>query len=214
MNTGRTRLLLLDDHPLVRQGIAGLLSDGGFDVAGQAGTTEDALRLLGQEPVDVVVLDLSLEEGSGLDFLAAVRDRFPGMCAVVYSVHADGDRVRRAFATGAMGYVTKAEDPEILAECVRRVRAGERFLSPRAARAMADALARGPVREPEAVLSRQELQVYRLLGTEVRTQEIAASMGLSVRTIETYYDRILTKLGLPGRRELRRQSAEDARRRA
>jgi DNA-binding NarL/FixJ family response regulator len=214
MNVGRTRLLLLDDHPLVRQGIAGLLSDGGFDVVGQAATAADALRLLGQVPVDVVVLDLSLEEGSGLDFLAAVRERFQEARAVVYSVHADGDRVRRAFAIGAMGYVTKAEDPEILAECVRHVRADERFLSPRAARAMADALARGPLLDPEAILSRQELQVYRLLGTEVRTHEIAANMGLSVRTIETYYDRILTKLGLPGRRELRRQSADDARRRA
>lgn len=214
MNTGLTRLLLLDDHPLVRQGIAGLLSEGGFDVVGQFATAVDALRLLGQEPVEVVVLDLSLEEGSGFDFLATVRERFQDVRAVVYSVHADGDRVRRAFATGAMGYVTKAEDPEILAECVRRVRAGERFLSPRAARAMADALARGPVLDPQDVLSRQELQVYRLLGTELRTQEIAARLGLSVRTIETYYDRILTKLGLPGRRELRHQSVEDARRRA
>jgi DNA-binding NarL/FixJ family response regulator len=214
MSAGLTRILLLDDHPVVRQGIAGLLSEGGFDVVGQAGTAADAIRILGQVPVQIAVLDLSLEEGTGYEVLAAVRDRFPGTRVVVYSVHADSDRVRRAFEGGAMGYVTKPEDPEILAECLRHVAAGERFLSPRAARAMADALARGPVVDPEDVLSRQELQVYRLLGTEGRSQEIAARMGLSVRTIETYYDRILTKLGLPGRSELRRRATEDARRRS
>jgi len=208
---GGTRVLLVDDHPVVRQGLAALLRDEGFDVLGAAGTIAEALAILGRTPADVVVLDLSLEDESGLAGLPALRALVPAVRVIVYSVHEDGDRMRRAFEAGAMGYATKREDPEVLVEGVDAVRAGERFMSPRAARVIAETLARGPRRSPEEVLSAKELQAYELLGRGHGTQEIAARMGVSPRTVETYYDRILVKLNLPSRRELRLHASKVAR---
>ena len=203
-----TRVLLVDDHPVVRQGLAGLLQDEGFEVVGAVATRRDALDLLARAPTDVAVIDLTLESGSGLEVLADLQQRFPDVLAVIYSVHEDGDHVRRAFAAGAMGFVTKREDPEVLVRCLRQIHAGDRFLSPRASRAMADALAAGlPVMADDA-LSPQELQVYGFTGRGLATQEIAERMGLSVRTVETYYSRIQAKLNLAGRRELRQHATD------
>lgn len=206
-----TRLVLVDDHPVVRQGLAGLLQDEGFDVAGIASTGTEVLDLLRQTGADVAIVDLTLEHGSGLMVLCEIRRQAPGVVLVVYSVHEDGDRVRRALEAGAMGYVTKREDPEVLVQCLRHVCAGERFLSPRAARGMADALARVPTPVPEEVLSPQELHVYEWVGRGLAAQDIATRMDLSVRTVETYFGRIQEKLNLAGRRELRQHAAERAR---
>lgn len=180
------RVILVDDHPLVRQGLAGLLQDEGFEVVGTAATAPEAQPLLARAPVDLVVVDLTLEHGTGLALLPAIRRDAPGAAVVVYSVHEDGDRVRHALEAGAMGYVTKREDPEVLLACLRQVRSGQRFLSPRASRAMADAVAHGAAPVPEDVLSRQEQQVYELVGHGHAAPEIAQRMGLSVRTVETY----------------------------
>ncbi len=206
-----TRVLLLDDHPVVRQGLAGFLRDEGFDVVGVAATIGDALARLGQRPADVLVLDLSLEGAAGDDILPALGAVSPATRVVVYSVHEDSERIRGAFESGALGYVTKREDPEVLARGIEEVSVGGRFLSPRAARAIAEALARGPLVTLGHVLSPQELQVYELLGQGHATGEIAKRMGLSTRTVETYYGRILAKLDLPGRRELRLHAAREAR---
>jgi len=202
------RVALVDDHPMVLQGLAGLLRDEGFDVVGVVEKASDALALLSRTEADLVVVDLTLEDGSGFDVLASIQKGFPAVNAVVYSVHEDISNVRRALQSGAMGYVTKREDPEILVQCVQKVHEGERFISPRAAQVLADALAKGPVKEPEQVLSRQEMQVYTLIGTGFTTPDIATRMGISNRTVETYYSRILAKLDLPGRRKLRLQASE------
>ncbi len=207
-------VVLVDDHPVVRQGLAALLGDEGFNVVATASTFEEALDALLSTTVDILVVDLVLEHGSGLEVLVAIRSRKLMVPAVVYSVHEDSDRVRRSIEAGARGYVSKREDPDVLLECLRRICSGERFLSPRAARAMADAVAQGPVLIPEQVLSPQEMQVYSLTGHGHAAQEIGARMGLSVRTVETYYGRILDKLGIPGRRELRHHATKWALREA
>jgi len=206
------KVILVDDHPVVRKGIAGLLEDESFEVVGMAGNVTDAMELLARTPTDLVVVDLTLEQGSGLDVLNGIRRTVPTPAVVVYSVHEDGERVRRAIENGAKGYVTKREDPAVLVECLRHVHAGERFLSPRAARAMADTVAQGIAPVPEEVLSPQELQVYALAGRGLSAHETANQMELSVRTIETYYGRILFKLKLTGRREMHQHAIEWARR--
>jgi len=205
-DAGRARVLLVDDHPVVAQGLAGLLEDEGFDVVGIAASVPEAMKQLAGAPTDLAVVDLTLEAGSGLDLLAHLRARHPGVSAVVYSVHEDGDHVRRALAAGAVGFVTKREDPDVLLACLRHVQTGERFLSPRAGRALADAVASGLPTLPEDALSPQELQVFERVGRGFAPQDIAAQMGLSVRTVETYLTRILTKLDLGGRRELRQRA--------
>ncbi len=206
-----TRVVLLDDHPVVRHGLAGFLRDEGFDVVGVAATGADALAMLTQRPVDALVLDLSLDGEAGGDLLPRLRAVSPATNVVVYSVHEDSERIRSLFEGGARGYVTKREDPEVLAQGIAEVCAGARFLSPRAARAVAEALGREPALDPDAVLSPQERQVYDRLGVGQSTQEIARSLGLSGRTVETYYGRMLAKLDLPGRRELRLHATREAR---
>ena len=130
---------------------------------------------------------------------------------VVYSVHEDVVHVRRALQSGATGYISKREDPEVLVECLKNISNGERFLSQRAARALADAMANGQEQAPEQVLSQQEIQVYNMLGKGLATPDIADLMHISTRTVETYYNRIIFKLGIPGRRELRRHAVEYSR---
>ena len=206
----KIRVALVDDHPLVLQGLAGLLRDEGFEVAGIAQKTTEALDLLAHSPSDLVVVDLTLEETSGFDLLLTIRKRHPTVTAVVYSVHEDVLHVRRALQSGAMGYVTKREDPEVLLQCLQSVYAGERFISPRATRTLADALAQGAAKTPELLLSRQEMLVYELLGCGFSTPDIATRMGISSRTVETYYSRILVKLNIAGRRELRLHASEYA----
>ncbi len=151
----------------------------------------------------LIVVDLTLEQGSGLDLLRAAATLCPHSRFVVYSVHEDGDKVRQAMQAGAMGYVTKREDPDVLLNALQEVGAGRRFLSPRAARAMADVVAHVPLPAPQEALSPQELQVFVLTGEGHTPQSIAERMGISVRTIETYYSRIVDKLALGGRKELR-----------
>jgi len=204
------RVALVDDHPMVLQGLAGLLQDEGFIVIGTVGKVSEVLDLLKQSTVDLVVVDLTLEDGSGFEVLDLIQKETPSVPAVVYSVHEDVLHVRRALQSGAMGYVTKREDPELLIQCLQSVHAKERFLSPRAMRALADDLANGPTKSPDQVLSGQEMQIYQLLGRGFASPDIATRMGISVRTVETYYSRILVKLDLPGRRELRVYAAEYA----
>jgi len=143
----RTRVVLVDDHEVVRRGLAALLRDEGFDVAAVAASATEAQAVLGHAPADVVVLDLSLDPASGFGVLEWIRERIPDTRVAIYSVHEEGACVRLAIAGGALGYVTKREDPEVLVECVDHVRRGERFLSPRVARVLAEAPAAEPCSE-------------------------------------------------------------------
>lgn len=202
------KILLVDDHPLVRHGLAGLLRDEGYKVAGIAASAEEAESLMTGNAFDLAIVDLTLEHSSGFDILASVRRLQPAAIAVVYSVHEDGARVRRAIQAGAAGYVTKREDPEVLLQCLREVRSGERFLSPRAARAVTVSLTDAIAPIPEETLSPKELAVFKMTGQGYTAQDTAGAMGLSVRTVETYYSRIMEKMNLSGRRELRLQATE------
>jgi DNA-binding NarL/FixJ family response regulator len=118
--TVRTRVILVDDHPVVRQGLADLLRQAGFDVVAQTATSEDAITALRENEADALVVDLTLEHGSGAEVMKAARKYRPSLPMVVYSVHEDGDKVRQAMQAGAMGYVTKREDPDVLLEALQR----------------------------------------------------------------------------------------------
>ena len=205
------RVIIVDDHPMIRQGLASLLQDEGFFVVGEASSKSEAEALLASHPADVAIIDLTLENDSGFDVLASITRDCPDVLLVVYSVHEDFLHVRRALQSGAIGYISKREDPEILLECLETVLCGRRFLSPRTARLMADAIARGAKASPIELLSTQELQVYMNLGKGLATPDISTAMGISMRTVETYYNRILIKLNLNSRRELRRNAIEYAR---
>jgi DNA-binding NarL/FixJ family response regulator len=203
----RGRVFLVEDHPALREGIALILARDGWEVAGDASSEAGALAAVGDMALDAVVADLSLEDGSGIAFVRALFRARPDLPVVVYSVHEDVGRVSRAFEAGARGYVTKREDPSELLRCMREVAAGRTYASPRAGAALVHAVAGGIARRAGPLLSRQEHEVYRLLGRGYATPEIARRLGIGPRTIETYYDRLLVKLDLASRRDLRVHAA-------
>ncbi len=200
-NAAHIRILIVDDHPAVRQGLTLLLEPKNITVCAEAASRLEALSLVKEHRPDVVLVDLSLGEEDGKHLLEDLRDC--DQPALVYSMHEEGRRVAGAFAAGAMGYVTKREAPSVLVQAIAEVAARNQFVSPRAALALANYAAAGSTATALNQLSDQEQEVYRLLEEGRATRHIAVIMSISVRTVESYCERICAKLGLSGMRELR-----------
>jgi DNA-binding NarL/FixJ family response regulator len=199
----RIRVLLVDDHPAVREGLALLLASEDIVVGGEAGGRTDALACVEKRRPELAIVDLSLDGEDGLGLVADLHQR--GLPVLVYSMHNDPRHVQAAIAAGALGYVTKREFHGVLVQAVREVVAGRRFVSPTAAAALAESVTESSAAGVEK-LSAHEHQVYELLGQGADTLDIAAALGITSHTVESYYSRILIKLELNGMHELRRHA--------
>jgi DNA-binding NarL/FixJ family response regulator len=199
----RIAVFLVDDHPLVLQGLAAMLEHEGFAVSGTADTPQAALAHPGLAAARVVLLDLTLERANGLDLIPPFARR--GLRVVVFSMHEDGAVVRRALQSGAHGYVTKRETAQSLPQAIRAVAGGGSYISPRASGQLEQHAA-----DPD--LSLQQQRLYDLLGQGADADEIAASLQVSPRTVETYSARLIDKLGVAGMKELRRRAIADRQR--
>jgi DNA-binding NarL/FixJ family response regulator len=197
----RARVLIVDDHPAVREALAlriGRQPD--LEVCGEAADTGEALRLLADARPDVAVVDITLKAGNGIDLIKRVRDRDDRVRVLVWSMHSEALYAERALRAGALGYVNKDQATDRIVEAIRRVLAGKVYLS----EAMTERLLQRAVggareevtRAPLDVLADRELEVFRLIGEGVKTAEIAERLHLSVKTVETYRDRIRQKLDL------------------
>jgi len=196
------RILLVDDHPAVRQGLALLLHQEGFVVCGETESMAETLAILNEAAPDLVVVDLSLRGESGLELIRTLRNR---QCAtLVYSMHDDAAHVEQAFAAGGGGYVTKRELSETLLEGIRQVMAGQRYLSPQTAQCLASKALTASHTDQSHLLSERERQILTLLGQGEGNTDIAAALNISTRTVESYYARMIIKLNLDGMKELRR----------
>jgi len=205
-NGSYARILLVDDHPAIRQGVAQLLCQEGFTVCGEAESIAQALALCADAAPDLVLVDLSLRGESGLELIHALRDRH---CpTIVYSMHDDVAHVEQAFAAGALGYVTKRELSEILLEAIHQALAGQRYISPQAAHCLASKLLATSHPATEDVLSERERQILALLGRGEANTDIASALNISVRTVESYFSRMIVKLELDGMKALRRFAAQ------
>ena len=204
----RIRVLLVDDHPAVREGLALLLAPDGIDVVAEASAHGEALARVKERRPDLAIVDLSLDSEDGAALIADLRAR--DVPALAYSMHNDARHVEGAFAAGALGYVTKRELHDVLVEGVREVAAGRQFVSPVAAVALAQRATQSRKGPGVGDLSQQERQVYRLLGNGEGTHEIATALNISTRTVESYYARIIVKLGLNGMYELRHRAITHA----
>jgi DNA-binding NarL/FixJ family response regulator len=200
----RIRVVVVDDHPAVREGLALLLARESIEVCAVAEKGSQALQATQHTAPNLVLVDLSLGPESGLDLIGDLEAL--GVPVLVYSMFEDGDHVQRALAAGARGYVTKREMHRVLTEAIREVAAGREYLGPRAASALAAQLARTGKRASQRELSDREREVYRLLGVGATTSEIAATMRVSTRTVESYCARLMEKLGVDGMRPLRRDA--------
>lgn len=196
----RIRIFLVDDHPLVRSGLKMMLEQEAFTVAGEANSRQSVQGNPALDSAEVVLLDLSLEQESGIELITPLCRR--GLHVVVYSMHEEPGVVRRALAAGASGYVTKREAAQSLTEAIRAVVAGGSYVSLRAADAIAQ-------QSPKLGLSPQQQQLYELLGQGFDAAGIAAALDVSPRTVESYCVRLMDKLGLHGMKELRRRAIAD-----
>jgi two-component system, NarL family, response regulator NreC len=197
------RVVIADDHALVRSGLRMLLeSEGDFEVVAEAGTADEAVRAARLEKPDVVLLDVVMPGRSGLDAVAEVLDAAPDAKVLVLSMQDDPRYVREAFAAGASGYLLKeAADAELVA-ALREVGAGGRYVHPTLGARMAAADAAAQAKAAADPLSEREREVLRLLALGHTNQEIAKMLFISVRTAETHRAHIMQKLRLSTRAEL------------
>ena len=189
------RLLIADDHEVVRAGLRRAVEGHpDISVVGEAGSGDEALAELESEPVDVLVLDISMPGPGFMKTMERIQ-ALPGAPSVlVLSVHAEEEWAVHALQAGAAGYLAKGRSTDQLVEAIRRVDGGGRYITPSLAEQLASRLgseAQGP---PHAVLSDREFQVLCLLGSGKRAKQVAAELGLSPKTISTYRARILEKL--------------------
>jgi len=202
------RILLVDDHPVVRYGIRQILVDGLTSVSvGEASDGPRALASIRTDEWDVVVLDVTLPGASGLDVLKDIRRDYPSLPVLVLSMHPAAQFARRALAAGASGYLTKDSAPTELVHAIEEIRRGGRYLGAHRTD-QAPATGRGAELAHDA-LSDREYQVLRMLGSGKTVSEIAAALGLSVKTVSTYRIRLLEKLHMRSNAELMRYAIEN-----
>lgn len=198
------RILIVDDHPAIREALAMRIArEADLEVCGEAADIGEALRLVAESQPDVAVVDISLKTGNGIDLIKRIKDRDAHVRMLVWSMHSEALYAERALRAGALGYVTKGQTTVRIVEAIRRVLEGKVYLSEAMAERMLHRAvgggARGEVtRSPLDILADRELEVFRLIGGGVKTAEIAERLHLSVKTVETYRDRIRQKLDLAG----------------
>lgn len=197
-------VFVVDDHPVMRQGIGVLLQQSGMRVVGNAATVDEALSGIEETHPHVVLVDLGLGREDGRGLLRALARDPERPRRLVYSMNEDAASVEQSLALGAHGYVTKGEVWDTLVLALRAVAAGKRYLSPRASRLLNAPPAGDSEAPPE--LSAREREVYRLLGEGFSVREVGVRLELSSRTVESYCARLQEKLRLSGMRELRRQA--------
>jgi len=205
------RVLIADDHALVRSGLRMLLeSEGDFEVVAEAGTADEAIRAARLEKPDVVLLDVVMPGRSGLEALGDVLEAAPDAKVLVLSMQDDPRYVREAFAAGASGYLLKeAADAELVA-ALREVAAGAHYVHPALGARMAAADAAAQAKAASDPLSEREREVLRLLALGHTNQEIAKMLYISVRTAETHRAHIMQKLRLSTRAELVRYAIAES----
>lgn len=198
----KAQVFLIDDHAAVRQGLALVLEREAITICAQAESAEQAMLCLPDLQADLAVVDLSFAEGSGFELINALHAR--EIPVLVYSMHEDSEPIEHSFRAGASGYVSKREDFHILLAGVQQVLAGGRYVSPRTAQVLADKVVIISEAEQSGPrCSSRELQILALLGQGRGNSEIAETLALSVRTVETYCTRLCQKLALSGMKELR-----------
>lgn len=198
------RVLLADDHSIVRGGLRRIIEDAGdMLVSAEAADGREAIHKVQADPPDVAVIDISMPGLDGLEVISQLRHQYPKLPILVLTMHEEEQYVVRAIAAGANGYITKRSAPEQLVKAIRRVYEGGRFLSDSAAESLAQHLAGGSRnRSPLESLSNREIQVLRHLALGRTVKEIAAAYHLSTNTVHTYRIRLLKKLNLRNNAEL------------
>jgi DNA-binding NarL/FixJ family response regulator len=199
------RLVIADDHELIREGIKKIVRPCvDLKVVGEAADLRQAIALVAQVRPDVVVLDVTLPDFDGLEGLAELRRHFPGLRVVMLSMHPEERYALPALRAGALGYVSKTTASAELVEALRKAAEGTRYIGPRVAELLASETCRPLAKPalylaqhlPHELLTPRELEIVALIGAGLQVKQVAAELGISISSVNTYRNRIFRKMGL------------------
>lgn len=203
------RVLLVDDHSVVRCGLKIMLSsDPGIEVCGEAASAAEALLLLQQLTFDVMLLDLILPDRNGLDLLKHLRERYSSMAVLIVSAQPEKAYAIRAFRLGAAGYLGKDIEPATLVEAVQKVAAGGKHVSPSVLQKLAGVISGKETMAPHERLTDREMEIFRLLATGMSLVAIGMQLNVSPSTVTTYRARILEKTALKNNADITRYAVD------
>lgn len=198
-----TRVLLADDHAIIRDGVKQILADTeDLSVVGEAANGNELLRLLAERECDVLVLDISMPGKNGLELIKLIRQYKPRLPILVFSMHQEEQYALRALHAGASGYLTKESDGELLITAIRKVAAGGVVVSEKVAEMLARERMPQPSDEPHTRLSDREYQIFEKIIFGTRPTDIASELNLSIKTVSTHKSRILQKMNMSADAEL------------
>jgi DNA-binding NarL/FixJ family response regulator len=204
--SGKTRVFVVDDHPIVRQGLSQLINrEPDLTVCGEAEDARTALDRIAPSEADILIVDVSLDGPDGIELLKTIRSRDSKLPVLMLSMHDESLYAERALRAGANGYIMKQEATERVLIAIRQILSGEVYVSDRMAQKMMQQFIQRPgaaKRSSMAELTDRELEVFRLIGQGHGTRQIAEELHLSVKTVESYYAHIKEKLSLKNAREL------------
>lgn len=196
----KNKVLIVDDHPLVREWLANLINEqADLRVCDEASNAPQAFQKIGDENPDIVIVDISLEGGSGIDLIKNIKAAHPGVAMIVLSMHDESLYAERALRAGARGYIMKREATKKILQAIRAVLGGKLYISDKISGAMAEKFVDGhltPAISPVEQLSDRELEVFQLLGRGYSTRQIADHLHVGFKTVQTYSARLKEKLKL------------------
>ncbi|MDB6167440.1 MAG: DNA-binding response regulator [Verrucomicrobia bacterium] len=209
MNTRSLKVLICDDHELIREGLKRILLDpGNAHRVGEVSNAEEAIAAVRREPWDIVILDLKLGGRSGMEVLKEIKAEFPRLPVLVLSMYPEEQFALRVIRAGANGYLNKNLAAKILVEAIQQVLTGGQYISPKVAEQLVSAV-KQPMGQPlHAALSDREDQVLRLMAEGRAVGEVAVLLSLSVKTVSTYRGIILRKLGMKNNAQLMRYAQD------
>jgi DNA-binding NarL/FixJ family response regulator len=204
------KVVVVDDHAVVREGLKRIVSEsGGMTVTGEAADGHEALRVIKSEPCDVVLLDITMPNKSGLDVLKELHTESPRLPVLVLSMHPEDQYAVRVLRAGAAGYVTKESAPAKLVQAIRKVVRGGKYVSPSLAERLVFDLGADKDKAPHELLSDREYQVLCLISSGKTVTQIANELALSIKTVSTYRVRILEKLKMKNNAEMTRYAIQE-----
>ena len=203
------KILIADDHAIVRQGLRQIVSaDKQMKIVGEVQNGAELLQLLGKESIDVVILDISMPGRNGVEILKDLKRDFPMLPVIVLSMYSEDQYAVRALKAGAAGYMTKETAPEELVEAIRKAFQGGKYINPHVAELLAEYIETKETDDPHKTLSDREFEVFMMLARGKTVGHISTELNLSVKTVSTYRSRILEKMRMATNADLTRYALD------
>ncbi len=210
-NKTERRILIVDDHPVVREGLGRLINhESDMSVCAEADSPKAALEAISEFRPDLAVVDITLKVGNGLDLIKSIRSRYPNVKTLVLSIHHEANYADRAWRSGADGYVMKDEAPASLLGAIRTVLSGNKHYSEQVLQAIEKKALEPDTKDESPIerLTNRELEVFRLIGHGQQTRVIAQELNVSIKTVESHRENIKRKLGISNAPQLVQQAVQ------